>query len=91
MDPIRIAETIVSAVKEKAAQIQATGDFSQVIEGYRVCSALVLEIALENSPEDVDTFDFLSEVLNSLQGKPPTNDKKEIVNQISDLLMKLVE
>jgi hypothetical protein len=91
MFPDQISQSIISSVQEKAAQIQATGDFNQILDGYRICSALVLEKVLEYAPSDDDTFEYVKAVAASLRGDTVPSDKKQIVSQISDLLLKLVE
>jgi hypothetical protein len=91
MTPDQISQSIISSVQDKASQIQATGDFNQILDGYRVCSALVLEKVLAHAPEHDLTYVYIYDVLASLRGETPVSEKKQIVSQISDLLMKLVE
>lgn len=94
--PASTAAAIVSAAQEKAAEISATGDFAAIQDGYRACSALVLRLAIESStiahPNNESLqVEHLDEILQALENNTPGKDKKAIVNQISDLLQKLVD
>lgn len=93
--PASTAAAIVSAAQDKAAEISATGSYAAIQDGYRACSALVLEMALNASEracrEQGDSrISYLNGVLNALNAAPRT-DKQAILDQITDLLQQLVD
>ena len=94
--PTQTAVSIVEAVKAQAARIQATGDFNQVLDGYRVCSELVLDLALQDAAQhfnEADQIDYIKSVREALAHKgndAPNTDKEAIIDQIGDLLRQLI-
>lgn len=91
--PTQTAASIVEAVKAQAARIQATGDFNQVLDGYRVCSELVLDLALQDAAQfnnASDQMEYIESVRGALAHEAPNTDKEAIIDQIGDLLRQLV-
>ena len=94
--PTQTAASIVEAVKAQAARIQATGDFNQVLDGYRVCSELVLDLALQDAAQchnAADQMEYIESVRGALAregNEAPDTDKEAIVDQISELLRQLI-
>lgn len=95
--PTQTAASIVQAVKDQAARIQATGSFDQIMDGYRVCSELVLDLALQdaaqfnNAADQMEYIESVRGVLAREEEESTTSpDKEAIINQIGDLLRQLV-
>lgn len=93
--PASTAAAIVSAVQDKAAEISATGSYAAIQDGYRACSSLVLEMALNAAERTCreqggSRITYLSGVLNALNAAPRT-DKQAVIEQITDLLQQLVD
>jgi len=94
--PTQTAASIVEAVKNEAARIQATGSFDQIMDGYRVCSELVLDLALQDAAQfnnAADQMEYIESVRGALahEGtKVPDTDKEAIIDQIGDLLRQLI-
>lgn len=94
--PTQTAAAIVEAVKNEAASIQATGSFSQIMDGYRVCSELVLDLVLQDAAHYNNANDqmaYIESVRGALarEDDPTTSpDKEAIIDQISDLLRQLI-
>lgn len=94
--PTQTASSIVEAVKNEAARIQATGSFSQIMDGYRVCSELVLDLVLQDAAHYTNANDQMA-YIESVRGllaregaEAPGSDKEAIIDQIGDLLRQLV-
>lgn len=94
--PTQTAASIVEAVKNEAARIQATGSFDQIMDGYRVCSELVLDLALRDAAQFNNAADQMA-YIESVRGvlaregaESPDSDKEAIVDQISELLRQLI-
>ena len=94
--PTQTAASIVEAVTQQAARIQATGDFNQVLDGYRVCSELVLDLALQdaaqfnNAADQMEYIESVRGVLAREGNEAPDTDKEAIIDQIGDLLRQLI-
>lgn len=94
--PTQTAASIVEAVKAQAARIQATGSFDQIMDGYRVCSELVLDLALQdaaqfnNAADQMEYIESVRGVLAREGNEAPDTDKEAIIDQIGDLLRQLI-
>ena len=94
--PTQTAASIVEAVKQQAARIQATGSFDQIMDGYRVCSELVLDLALRDAAQchnAADQMEYIESVRGALAHEgndAPNTDKEAIIDQIGDLLRQLI-
>ena len=94
--PTQTAASIVQAVKDQAARIQATGSFDQIMDGYRVCSELVLDLALQDAAQfnnAADQMEFIESVRGVLAREEESTtspDKEAIIDQIGDLLRQLI-
>ena len=91
--PTQTAASIVEAVKNEAARIQATGSFDQIMDGYRVCSELVLDLALRDAAQfnnAADQMEYIESVRGVLANEAPNTDKEAIIDQIGDLLRQLI-
>lgn len=91
--PTKTAASIVEAVKNEAARIQATGSFDQIMDGYRVCSELVLDLALRDAAQchnAADQMEYIESVRGALAHEAPNTDKEAIIDQIGDLLRQLI-
>ena len=91
--PTQTAASIVEAVKAQAARIQETGSFDQIMDGYRVCSELVLDLVLQDAAQfnnAADQMEYIESVRGALAHEAPGSDKEAIIDQIGDLLRQLI-
>lgn len=80
-----LSNRIIQSVKDKAAQISATGSYEK---GYGQCSALVIELAIEawqHNPNQ-SVLSFFRSLAKELKG-----ENQEIQDQINALQEKLDE